>query len=265
MHKFFADCRIVQMENPIESWHDSVVRSLFEKTITLKLEGFALKFPHGVLPVDESDWIADHFLICRHDHGDLKPVMGFRRVTLARCREYFQKFAPVLLCHESGCAQHIREMDKLIDRFEGQPDKVSYTGSFTVIPELQADSTLTLEFLHLMLVLHYLFHEDQPEGYEIIAAAAPRFRHDVLLSTCGFTPLVEASTENNDGMIPVQHVAGERLRVLHARAVDFNLNLKRLAEPYRELWTNRVVLGRDLPRSKADSQLGITCSELYTL
>lgn len=225
MHSFFSRCQIVQMENPFESWHDPVIRRLFEKTSTLKFKGYRPKFPQGVLPLDASDWIADHFLLCRHDRGDIEPVMGFRRMKLARSRQYFQGFAPALICHESGCTHHIRAIDKLIQRFDSQPELISYTGSFTIMPELRADRMLIEELVRFMVVLHYLFHEEEGTGHEIVTAAAPRFKLDALLQSYGFVPLLEPNNENSWGIIPAPHAAGEPVRVL--RAGNFNTNLKR--------------------------------------
>lgn len=253
MHPFLTHCQIVQIENPFQLWDDPLVRNLFEKTSTLKFKGYGPKFPHGVLPVDGSDWIADHFLVCRRDRGDLEPIMGFRRVTLARCREYFQGFAPMHICHESGCAQHIQEMEKLVHRFDGHPERLSYTGSFTIMPDLRADRMLIQELVDLMVVLHYLFHEEEAKGHAIITAAAPRFRLDALLNMYGFIPLLEPSPENNWGTVPAPHAAGERVRCMHCR--DFSPLLKELAKGYRTMWTNRTILCGTLDANKGSTLL----------
>jgi hypothetical protein len=256
MNVFLSQCQIVQLGNPFASWHDPIVRSLFEKTATLKFEGYRPKFPRGVVPVDASDWVADHFLVCLHHRAGLEPIMGFRRVTLARCREHYLPFSPLMMCHESGCGEHIREMKKLVRQFDEEPEQLSYTGSFTILPDLRADWMLKQELLHLMVVLHYLFHEEETAGHEIITAAAPRFKLDVMLQAYGFIPLLEPKSENNWGTIPASHAAGEPVRCLRARG--FSLQLRQLAEGYRALWTNRTILGQEQSRSKvtARTELG---------
>jgi hypothetical protein len=242
IHPLLSQCRIVELESPFALWDDPSVRRLFEKTTTLKFTGYGQQFPRGVMPADTCDWVADHFLLCRHHRGELEPIMGFRRATLARYREHYIPFTPLSMCHESGCAAHIREIERLVEQFEKRPDLLSYTGSFAILPQLQADPMLKQELLELLVILYYLFHEEEDEGHEIITAAAPRFKYDLLLQGYGFIPLLEVTSENDEGTIPARHVGGEPVRLLRARV--FNTELKERAERYRALWTNRTILRR---------------------
>lgn len=247
MHPFLASCRIVRLDNPHEQWSDPLVRKLFEKTTTLKFEGYGRKYPTGVIPTDASSWFCDHFLVCRED-GELQPIMGFQRVTLERCRSYYRPFSPLALCEEARCARHITEMKKLVSEFDNHPDKLSYTGCFTIDPELRADRKLVEELTQLMMALHYFFHQEEGDGHEIVAGGVVRFKVDFHCMNYGFTPLLESNGGNDKDTLPVGFVAGEETRLL--RLKKFNQYAADMAGAYVSMWEDRIVL-----RNKAVSPL----------
>jgi hypothetical protein len=242
MHQFLSQCRIVQLDNPFELWSDALVRNLFEKTATLKFQGYGPKYPKGVIPMDTSDWVATHYLLCHETHGELQPVMGFRRVTLERCRKHYLPFPPLAACHEAGCRQHIRDIDQFVSTFRDRPDRLSYTACFTIAPQLRTDRILVEKLCQLLVAQHYFFHEEEGNGHEVITAAVVRFQMDTLLSTYGFDPLVRPSSDNNWGAMRMPHVAGEPIRFMHSRS--FNHEVREIAATYHCLWAARTTLAR---------------------
>lgn len=242
MHQFLSSCRIVQLENPYEQWSDPLVRELFEKTTTLKFEGYKRKYPNGVIPTDASTWFGDHFLVCQESSG-LQPIMGFQRTSLERYRKHYRPFSPLAMCEESGDARHIAEMKKLVSHFDTRPDKLSYTGSFTIDPELRTDRKLVEELLQFMVVLHYLFHQEEGEGHEIITGAATRFKIDASLMPYGFFPLLDSNGGTEKDTLTISFAAGEETRVLRLR--EFNRKMDQLAEPYVSMWEKRMVLRKE--------------------
>lgn len=228
--------RLVQLEYAIEQWDDPSIRRLIERTLTLRLQGYGSKYPGGVVPFDASAWYATHFLVCA-ERGGLQPIMGFQRVTLQSCGMHYAQFPPLASCRQSGCARHIEAMEKLIARFEGAPEKLSYTGGFTIEPGLRADRELIAELRTLMVVLHYLFHRDAGEEHEIVTAPIIRFRIDELLASYGFEPLLEPPDE---GVLALGAFAGERTRFMRARR--FNRHMVERAGHYEAWWNDRVLL-----------------------
>lgn len=240
MHPFLSSCRIVQLINPYEQWSNPLVRELFVQTSTLKINGYGRKYPNGVIPVDTNSWFCDHFLLCREsDSGELQPIMGFQRVTLERSRKHYQPFPAHGLCKEADSHRHIEVVEKLMSRFDERPNKLSYTGCFTIDPELRTDRDLMGELSRLMVALHYLFHKEEGEGHEIITVAIVRFKIDEILMQYGFFPLLE----DIDDTLPIEHVAGEEGRYMRGR--EFNSRMVALAESFVPLWNNRMVLARD--------------------
>jgi hypothetical protein len=229
--------RLVQLDSPVERWHDPHVRQLFEKMITLRIDGYGRKYPNGVIPFDVSCWYATHFLVCE-ERGGFQPVMGFQRVTLGRYRRHYAPFAPLSSCRQAGCARHIRAMEELVTRFEDRPEKLSYTGGFTVDPKLRTSRELVGELSKLMVALHYFFHDDAGEGHEIVTAPTVRFKVDSLLTAYGFVPLVDA--EADQGILALASYANEKVRFM--RVQTFSREMVRLMEQYRSWWDSRVLL-----------------------
>ncbi|MEF3306764.1 hypothetical protein [Paenibacillus sp. GYB003] len=246
MHPNLSSCRIVEIINPFEQWRDPLVRELFEKTTTLKFEGYGRKYPAGVIPTDAVSWFCDHLLVCREQEGELQPILGFQRATMERYRRHYRPFSPLAMCESVGDPRHITAMRKLAAQFDSRPHLLSYTGCFAVAPELRTDRTLTEELVRLMVILHYFFHKEAGEGHEIVTGPTIRFRLDTLLLNYGFFPLVESEGEHDKAALPVSSFDGEEVRMVRCR--EFNRNLVQLAEPYTSMWADRLVL-----RSRTDA------------
>lgn len=242
MHPYLSSCRMVRLNNPYEQWRDPLVRELFEKTTTLKFEGYGRKYPSGVIPTDASSWFCDHLLICRERDDGLLPIMGFQCVSLDRCRQHYRSFPPLAMCEEAGDARHIVEMKKLVTQFDSSPHKLTYTSCFTIAPELRADRSLVDELLRLLVVLKYFFHREEGEGHEIVTGGTARFKIDTFWMNYGFIPLVEAEEENDKTTLTASFAAGEETRLLRLR--EFNRNAEQLAQPYTPMWENRIVIGK---------------------
>lgn len=251
MNSFLSSSRIVHLINPYEQWSDPLVRELFERTTTLKIKGYGRKYPSGVIPVDTTSWFCDHFLLCQESSNSrLQPVMGFQRVTLERSRKHYHSFPALALCKEADSPRHTAEVEKLISQFDSRPDKLSYTGCFTIDPDLRKDRDLIAEISRLMVALHYLFHKEEGEEHEIIAVGIVRFKVDALLQNYGFFPLFESGIHDT---LSIKHVAGEEGRFM--RLQGFSQRLAELAEDFIQLWENRVVLARDLNQEGQEESL----------
>lgn len=238
--------RLVQMDSPFEQWDNPLIRQLFERTITLKINGYGRKYPSGVIPFDISCWYASHFLVCEDGEG-FQPVMGFQRVTLEQYRKHYAPFAPLSSCKQVGRIEHIRAMEELVARADDRPEKLSYTGGFTVDPKLRANRELVEELCRLMVVLHYFFHREAGEGHEIVTAPTLRFKVESLLSPYGFFPLVDPGLEGDEGDLSFASYAGEKVRFM--RVKTFNQEMMRFAERYQTLWDNRILLCRTSPEN----------------
>lgn len=241
MHPFLSSCHIVQLINPYEQWSDPLVRELFEKTTTLKFEGYGRKYAKGPIPVDAVSWFCDHLLVCQERAGgELQPILGFQHATMKRYREHYRPFSPLAMCESDDDHRHVTAMKELVAQFDSKPQLLSYTGCFAVAPELRTDRQLVDELVHFMVVLHYFFHQEAEKGHEIITGPTIRFRLDTLLNGYGFFPLVESESEHDKAALPVGAFAGEEVRMMRCR--EFNRDLVQLAERYMPMWENRKVL-----------------------
>jgi hypothetical protein len=235
-----SSCRLVQIDNASEQWSSALVRQLFDKMIALKIAGYRSKYPSGVIPFDTSCWFATHFLVCQVREG-LHPIMSLQRTTLEHYRRHYLPFGPLSSCMQGGCVRHIDAMQKLVADFSRRPDKLSYTGGFTINPELRHDRELVVGLSRLMVVLHYFLHRDAGAGHEVISAPTVRFKVDSLLSGYGFFPMLEPD-ERDDGLLAMQSYAGEKVRFMRVQA--FNQKATHSAAQYDAWWNERLLLQR---------------------
>ncbi|MGZ5279528.1 MAG: hypothetical protein ACXWC9_06280, partial [Pseudobdellovibrionaceae bacterium] len=90
--------RFVVLKSPFQIWtqlENDTFKDLFHDMVRLKLQGYGLEYPRGVLPVDTSDFIATHLLVCKEEGSRLRPIMGFKTTSFADC-EHHQIAFPAL-------------------------------------------------------------------------------------------------------------------------------------------------------------------------
>jgi hypothetical protein len=98
--------QIVVLESPYDNMNDPLVRDLFSKIVQLKIEGYRLVYPYGVLPVDSYDFIATHHLVCREINGSYQVLMGVKYITLKKCLTHNLPFPGIALLRTAKAVSH---------------------------------------------------------------------------------------------------------------------------------------------------------------
>ena len=87
--------QLVILDCPYDTWDSQETRELFVKVVGLKLKGYLMSYPYGTLPVDTNDFVGTHHLICEKLDGQWVPVMGYKSITLSRCKQHQLTISPV--------------------------------------------------------------------------------------------------------------------------------------------------------------------------
>jgi hypothetical protein len=237
--------RMVVFKNPFSAWVQPQVnvlyRDLFYDMVGMKLRGYGHEYPDGVLPVDSSDFIATHLLICQESkNGKLLPITGFKTTLLHDCEHHQISFPGLGLVHAAESPSHVKAMKAIMERCLAEGKSLAYTGSWTIEPILRRDKELSRELVQLFRAI-YVFHHQQEKIDEVITGGTIRFKADVLLGNMGHDPL-----RLEDRVLPpihVKHLFGEPVSVLHLKA--FSDSAITQSAPYKNLWKERIEISAD--------------------
>lgn len=238
MEKMKDNFQLVILNCPYEKWDSTVVRTLFTKMVSLKKEGYGNRYVSDVLPVDTSDFIASHVLLCeKQRYGALEPIMGYKSISLEKCRQYNLNFPGLSLVQSAKMPLHTQAVEKIIDQCEVNNKGLAYLGSWTVSQEFKNRRTANrnLNLKDAFSTFYRLLYKEQNIS-EVIIGGTLRFRTEKLFHNLGHRPLSLDGIELPS--IQVVHLAKEPVLVMHAEG--FVEAFGEVEKKWLSVWNNRV-------------------------
>ena len=236
-NSFYSGLRLVVLNKPYDSWNNPETGEIFVKMVSLKLQGYLSRHIYGSLPVDTTDFIGTHILICSEADGSLRPISGFKIITDTCCRIHQLPFLARSLAQAAGATEHARLIDEIVCRSRGQSKDVSYLCSWTTQPEVRDDRDRSNLIKDIIASTIVNFHLDQGIT-DLIAAGVPRMKTNRFLTSVGFNPLailgLALPNFRHSGLL------GEEVVMMHLSS--FTEKAMKLAQDHHELWRARVTI-----------------------
>lgn len=233
--------RYVVFDNLYRGFHHESVQHLFGKIAALKLSGYRSKHQDGVLPLDSTDFVGTHVLICGDSEGENPgtPLAGFKSVALSTCDKHMLSFPPVSLIR--SCVptpvKHEKKILEMISEARAEKRDIYYNGSWTVAPETRSDPELRevlVQASFAMLWTHYASRNQHP----VIAAAVVRFGVDANKRFIGFRDFVEDPGKDEE-VIRTPHFSMSDLKLMIQDSLSDDG--QRLCELFATAWKNRML------------------------
>ena len=123
--------------------------SLLPKVATLHLRGGGLEAPRLFIRaagtrssggsadggIDLIDLVATHHVLCFENGEGLRPIGGYRAVTLAECEGVELEFPPLAAAMEAGSTAHAEALQHVLSEARRGGGEVGYSSDFVVAPE----------------------------------------------------------------------------------------------------------------------------------
>jgi hypothetical protein len=230
---------MVTLECPYDQWENPQVQSLFGKIVALKIRGYQAEYPYGVLPVDATDYVGTHHVVCKEENnGVLQPLMAYRSITYARTKTHQLPFPIEAMFKGCNLPVHLKAAEQIIERCKGEQKTLSYDSSWTIDPATRNDRDLATHLRGLMNAMHSLYHTHNNTG-EILSGGVLRFKMDKLFKYWGYEPLsYDGKTLESFGL-PL--VFGEVITIFHQQN-GFSKQSLEEAMKYQDFWENRILL-----------------------
>lgn len=240
--------RVVVIDCPIETWHNTETRDLFSEMVQLKIDGYGAEYSHRALPLDASDWFGTHILIVQEAPVP-KVILGYKFAALERCEEFNQTFPGLTIPSTSHADSHTNRVQQIIEACRKSGKNIGYVGSWTIHPQARENRPLTALLRELVASTHQEYQ--QTYGVEeMLICGMIRFKTDVWQQGLGYRPL----SFNNQELPAFEFKAlnGEPAKLLHlTRPSDLAASF--LAK-HRSYWLNRKTLASVERLAKIASQ-----------
>jgi len=237
--------RLVALECPYDILHHEPVQTLFSKVIALKIKGYLHEHPYGVLPVDSSDFIGDHLVLCKVDENEnWIPIMAQKSLSLRRARLHSVAFPFSALADSHSAFPRHREffqnwVTQLSSRLGHADHEITYESAVTIDPELRVNPPLRQWVRDLIWVQNARFHQGRGTKSSLTLAAT-QFKMHEAFNAIGY----QSAADRWGGLADLELPAGDdkaNLRLM-VRSGDFPPTLAPLIEANAELWEDRLIL-----------------------
>lgn len=234
--------KFVILGSPYDTWKHPLTEKLFARLMGLKLSGYGHEYPYGVLPVDTTDFIADHLIICEEDDLGLKPICSIKSTSLEQCKIHNVTFPALALMRQAEAFEHAYAIEKIMNKATSEKADLRYVGSWTIDPEQRGNKEwgdIMRELFSAMFVSYHLESKSQT-----IAGGTLRFKIDKYVQWLGHQPL--SMNGQPLSTVRVQHLAGEENLFTHL--TSFTFEARSVAKKWQTLWDERIVIPRDQTR-----------------
>lgn len=228
--------RILTLTYPYEMLSDKSVATYFNQILTMKIRGYQAEYPEGVLPIDTTDFIALHHIVCLELKNELRPIMGFKTTPYSRSLKHRVPFPALSLVNQAKAPEHAKALETIIARCQAEKRELAYASSWTIDPAFRKDKSSSSELKGMFEALYVLGHKDYNVD-EMILGGTLRFKTEIMFHKMGHNPLVDANN-NELPAIQVNHLFGEPVLVMHAK--QFTPYADQCAERFQNMWDQRL-------------------------
>jgi hypothetical protein len=242
MSQLLDKVRIVILNCPYNDWSNKQVQSMFGKMVQLKLDGYKKKHSFGVLPVDETDYIATHPLICIEDGDELIPISGSKVISYSTCEAFNVGFAMKSCLEKARKTEHLYSLFKILEEAQKKNSKICYHGGYTISPSYRNDKEV-LELLKELFIASSVLYFKSNGIKELLGIGVPQFKTDDFFYNWGYKKVnsIEGQDLENFPLYFLKNIDGV---MMHLNS--FSNEVLKIALKYEKIWSNRLELSFEL-------------------
>jgi hypothetical protein len=240
--------QLVIIDCPYDTWSNQLTRDLFADTIQLKLDGYLASYPYGALPVDTTDFIGTHHIVCEKKNGSLVPVMAYKTTALTRCKIHNLTFPALSLMQAAGAKKHAEEVMRIIAAASENQHEISYDGSWTMDPAIRRDKTRSEYLKKIMTAINVQYHISSHVP-EILGLGLLRFKTEQYFKNIGYRQL----SQGDQLLPPISMGSLQNESVVLMHLTEFTKEALATAQEFNWLWEKRIEISDHLAANRIGS------------
>ncbi|PIP90817.1 MAG: hypothetical protein COW01_12425 [Bdellovibrionales bacterium CG12_big_fil_rev_8_21_14_0_65_38_15] len=227
---------------PILTWEEKETRDLFCEVVSIKKVGYEYNYD-DVLPVDQLDFISDHYLLWIENNQKREFISTIRSTSLFSTDRYKAVLPCTSLLNTiskvADTTNHFKALSIMLSNPNIDGSNIRYYSGWTIKPEFRKNKS-AIQFLKLASVapISFAFHELEGEKLGL-ASSMPHLKTDKVCETMGYLPWtlgelkLEALPSPSYGM-------KETLFMYKTKVPNEYLEL---INPFQERWHKRQTVG----------------------
>nr|BDT28418.1 hypothetical protein BHI3_18840 [Bacteriovorax sp. HI3] len=234
---------IVILRCPYMNLQHPETRDLFSKMMHLKYLGYGNRHNLGSLPLDTTDYIADHPLICvREKSGELIPISGSKVMTYETCKFFNLEFAMESCFKKGNKPEHLDKLYHIIDEAHNKDRVIAYHGGYTIDPRFGTNPEEREKIRNLFMGITMLYFQENQIA-ELLGLGVPVFKTEHFFYQWGY----ERCTANNQELspFPLHFLPGVDGVMMHLK--EYSEDILKLSDGYKFVWNRKIELGERAP------------------
>jgi len=234
--------QIVVIEDLKDFWSNSDVRGLYSDLMQIKLDGYGSVYGENVISSDKADFFGTHLLICEKGLR-LRPLLGYKSVTVDKCAGFHMKFPARTLVEADGHEECLSELDGIIQNAESKDENISFDYSWAQCVELKKDrSPETASLLRDLTMAVGVNHHNDYNIPHMLACGVVKVKTDQFFDKMGLNKISSKS------LFPQKDLNGEPVHIFHSNRFSDYANT--MADKYYDLWNNRLIFSNTIKNNK---------------
>lgn len=232
--------KLVILDCAYDTIAEPATQQLLSRTVAVKILGYRASYPYGVLPVDATDFVGRHALVCEETGEGYRVLSATKSITLSRCREFNLPF-PMLSLAKANQPEHIAYVEGHTAEASSKKIDILYQFSWSADPEIRAKNRELATQLKEVILAQLVFEALEAAPSKVMLAGVPRVKTDQFFENMGYFLAEHAGKTLSAFNVPSS--LGEKAVFMDFKELTFQA--RTLMKRYEELWNNRVqVSGR---------------------
>lgn len=229
--------RVVVLDCAYDTIQHPRTLDLLGKIMAMKVLGYQSEYPYGVLPIDTSDFVGVHILLCEENGTTLEPLMGFKSITAQRCKIHNLPFPVFNILSGADLPDHRKALEIIMHEIQEKNEQVAYNSSWTIHPDIRHNPILRQLCIDMTAVFLLKYYEDYKIPH-VLAGATLRFKVDRLKKFVGFEHVTLNGTKLAN--FECKPFFGETVSLMYMNR--FRDEARFWANRYKPYWENRITI-----------------------
>lgn len=231
-------CPYMNLDNP-------QTMDLFSKMMRLKYHGYGNRHLSGSLPLDTTDFVADHPLICVRDEKlGLIPISGSKVITYDTCKYFNLEFAMESCFKKGGNTEHMNTLMQIIGDSKKNNKTIAYHGGYTIDPTIIKTESDREKVRDMFMGITALYFRENNVS-ELLGLGVPKFKTENFFYQWGYERCMSHGSDLSS--FPLYFLPGVDGVMMHLK--EFSTNIIETSRKYKFIWNKKTELGLVAPTS----------------
>lgn len=237
------DLQVVILEAPNETLLVPDGKELFANIMELRIRGYTNIHSNAILPMDTTDFLATHLLVCTKENPLENVLMSYKSTSYKLCQKFNLAFPFTTILEKSAHPDCVSEMKKILDDCEKTGKDLSYDAGWTVNPKIRENKELQMALKEIVVSFLVHHHRDYAIPHWVTFGIC-KVKTDQLFLKMG------ASEISNHPMISHPYLLQADARALISKDHVYTEYAMDISRKYQDMWESKLTISIDQQKNQ---------------